>query len=130
MSDAHIQVIEHGTLEEASDMALAKEVGEALSAAYPNHPWMVSFQGHALIVRHAVISNAMTFATGREGFGSLLPKDKLGTPTELRHTVIMFGGELLEAFGLKRGAWDGSEPVVPVAWRKRIGNKPQGVRFQ
>lgn len=127
---ADIRIIEHGTPEEVSDLALAQQVGEALCRAYPNHPWIVGFQGGGLVVRHMSIANAMTFATGRDGFCSLLPRNKLGTPTELRMTVIRFGGELLEAFGLKRGPWDGSEPVVPAAWNKRISKKPQGVVFQ
>jgi hypothetical protein len=129
MTDATMHIIEHGTPEEASDMALAQQVGAILSEVYANHPWIVSVQGQALIVRHPVIANAMTFATGREGFGSVLPKTKCRTPTELRHTVIMFGGEILEAFGLKRGAWDGSEPVVPKNWQKR-GSQNTRPRFQ
>ena len=114
-----VRVIERGDLSEASDMAIAKQVGEALMKAYPNHPWIVGVQGGGLIVRHMAIANAVTFALGKEGFSSLLPRNKLGTPTEITKTAVRFGGELLEAFGMKRGAWDGSEPIVPIGWNRR-----------
>lgn len=104
---------ERGDAEEASDLAKAREIGEALQKHYPNHYWVVSFTGHNLIIRNLAITNAITFATGKEGFGSLLPRDKLGTPKETATTAVRFAGALLEAFGLPRGPWDGRDPVVP-----------------
>jgi hypothetical protein len=32
---------------------------------------------------------------------------------------MLAGGEMLEAFGLKRGSWDGREPVVPAGWKRK-----------
>jgi hypothetical protein len=114
-----LRILEHGDADEASDMALAIQIGEALNRAYPNHPWTVGFQGRGLVIRHLSIASEVMRVIGREGFSSLLPRDKLGTPKEVSHTAIEFGGMLLEAFGLKRGAWDGSIPQVPSSWVRR-----------
>lgn len=89
--------------------------------AYPNHYWLVSFAGHNLILRHILIANTITIETGKEGFGSLLPRDKIGTIHEACKTAVKFGGALLEAFGLPRGAWNGIDPPkIPEALRKEI----------
>lgn len=98
---------------ELTDVGIAIEVGKALNAHYPDHPWVISVQGGGLVVRHLAIAGAVAMKTGREGFASLLPRDKLGTPASIALTAVRFGGELLEAFGLPRGRWDGREPVVP-----------------
>ena len=110
-------VMEAGDPEEATQLALAQKVGDSLNQAYPNHPWVIGFQGGGIVVRHLSIAGAVANALGKEGFASLLPKNKLGTPDEIRESCIRFGGELLEAFELPRGAWDGREPQVPKAWR-------------
>jgi hypothetical protein len=112
-----MHVMEHGDVEEASQLKLATDVGEALNKAYPNHPWVIGFQGGGIVVRHLAIAGAVAEVLGKEGFASLLPKHKLGTPTEIRSSAIEFGGQLLEAFDLPRGAWDGRPATVPTAWR-------------
>ena len=112
-------VLEAGDPEELSQMELAQRVGEALNKAYPNHPWVIGFQGGGIVVRHLAIAGAVANALGKEGFASLLPKNKLGTPDEIRDSAVKFGGELLEAFELKRGPWHGEEPQVPKSWRYR-----------
>jgi hypothetical protein len=112
-----IKVLEHGDPEEAHDKELARRIGDALCRIYPDHPWMVSFQGEGLIIRHLAIANAMAIELGREGFCSLLPRDKLGTYGQMMLEVMRFGGELLEAFGLPRGKWDGRAPIVPDHWK-------------
>lgn len=114
-----MKILEAGDADEASDMQLALQVGEALNRAYPHHPWTVGFQGRGLVIRHLSIASEVMRVIGREGFSSLLPREKLGTPKEITHTAVEFGGQLLEAFGLKRGAWDGSIPIVPRAWTHR-----------
>lgn len=111
------RIIEAGDADEASDMAKAQMIGDVLNEFYPNHPWLISFQGRAIIVRHMGIAFAVHMAIGREGFGAVLPADKLGTPKQVRHSAMQFGGQLLEAFGMPRGAWDGRPPVVPAAWQ-------------
>ena len=114
-----MRILEKGDAAERSQMELAMDVGKALMEHYPNHPWGVGFQGGGIVIRHLVIAGAVAEEIGREGFASLLPKDKLGTPKEVQRSAVEFGGQLLEAFGLKRGAWHGELPIVPVSWRFR-----------
>ena len=76
-------------------------------------------EGGGIVVRHLAIAGSVANVIGKEGFSSLLPRDKLGTPDEIRDSCVKFGGALLEAFDLPRGPWDGREPTVPKAWRYR-----------
>jgi len=118
MMTRDLGVMEFGDADEFSDMALALRIGELLQRTYPNHPWIIGFQGRGLVIRHLAIASEVARVIGREGFSTLLPREKLGTPKELAHSVVMFAGELLEAFGLPRGPWDGRLPVVP-NWKHR-----------
>lgn len=117
MSD--VRIFEHGDPDEASDKALAVQIGGILEKHYPNHPWLIGFQGRGLVIRHLAIASEMARVIGREGFATLLPRDKLGTPKEVVNAAVMFAGELLEAFQLPRGPWDGRLPIVPRAWRHK-----------
>jgi hypothetical protein len=112
-----MEVIEQGNPDEAGDLAKALEIGQILDKHYPNHPWMITFSSHALVIRHLAIANAVAMATGREGFGSVLPPGVV-TPKNLSTEVVKHGGALLEAFGLPRGAWDGRDPIVPESLAK------------
>ena len=114
-----MHIMERGDPEERSHMELALEVGRALNEHYPNHPWIVGFQSGGIVIRHLVIAGAVAETIGREGFASLLPKDKLGTPKEVHRSAVEFGGQMLELFGMPRGAWHGKQPIVPVEWRYR-----------
>jgi hypothetical protein len=106
--------VEKGDEDESRDLELATAITQALEKHYPNHYWLVSFAGHNLIVRHVLIASWIAVATGREGFGSLLPRDKIGTVHEACATAVKFAGALLEAFKLPRGAWDGTVmPKIP-----------------
>lgn len=106
--------IERGDPDEEQDLTLALAIGRALEKAYPNHYWLVSFVGHNLIIRHLLIANFVTLMTGKEGFASLLPRDKIGTVHEAEKTAVKFAGALLEAFGLPRGPWNGDDlPQMP-----------------
>jgi hypothetical protein len=109
--------IEPGDPDEAADLAQALEIGRILERHYPNHPWVISFQSRALIIRHLPIANAVTVATGKEGFGSVLPPDMV-TPKNLAAEVVRHAGAMLEAFGLPRGPWDGRDPIVPESLAK------------
>jgi hypothetical protein len=112
---------EAGDPDEARDLELATAITVALQKAYPNHYWVVSFAGHNLIIRHVLIASWVTVETGREGFGSLLPRDKVGTVHEACATALKFAGALLEAFKLPRGAWDGTDmPVIPPELKTEI----------
>lgn len=112
-----IEILEKGTPEEQSQEDLAVQVGQALNKHYPAHPWVVSFQGGALIIRHLAIANLMWGAIGRDGFGAVMNPKKLGTPTSVTQSAVEFGGMLLENFGLPRGKWDGRDPVLPARYR-------------
>ena len=118
-------MIEIGDPDEVSDLNIAKSVGDTLCKFYPDHPWLVSFQGRAIVVRHLAIASEVARVVGREGFSAMLPRDKLGTPKEIAHAAMLFGGQLLEAFGLKRGAWDGTAPIVPTTWKRKTESKFQ-----
>lgn len=112
-----MEVIEQGTPEEATHLAIALQVGEALNKHYPNHPWVVCFQGGALVIRHLEIAGAVAQEIGREGFSALMAPEKLGTYKEITRSAVEFGGMLLELFGLPRGAWDGRPAQVPQQYR-------------
>jgi len=116
---SEMQLIEAGDAEESSYLQLAMEIWRALERHYPDHPWQVSFQGGAMIVRHAVINAEVAASLQREGFGFLMPKDKLDNPKEVTHSAVQAGGAMLELFGYKRGAWDGSDPVMPANWKPK-----------
>src|SRR5581483_9649575 len=116
--DRVVKVLEAGDKDEASDIQLAMYIGDVRQKEYPNHPWVVSFQGRGMILRHLSIASEVARVIGREGFASLLPRENLGTPKQVRQSVIRFAGELLEAFDLPRGAWDGRPPKVP-DWRNK-----------
>jgi hypothetical protein len=106
--------VEKGDADEGRDLELASAITAELMRVYPNHYWICSFAGHNLIIRHVLIASLVTIETGREGFGSLLPRDKIGTVHEACRTAVKFAGALLEAFKLPREAWDGVHmPVVP-----------------
>jgi hypothetical protein len=108
-----MKILEQGDPEEASLLATAMDVGRALEKEYPNHPWIVAFQGGALVVKHMAISDEWKAATGKEGMCFLLPRDKIGTASEVRYSALQAGGQMLEAFGLRRGAWTGERPKAP-----------------
>lgn len=130
MSD-HIVHIEPGTPEEVRDLTIAKAISEKLARVYPNHYWLVSFTGGALIVRHVLIASLVAVKTGKEGFGSLLPRAKIGTVHDAVRVAVKHAGALLEAFKLPRGAWDGThEPQMPEDLERELlrGRKLQGWR--
>jgi hypothetical protein len=120
-------IVETGDADEQSDMAIAMQVGDALNKHYPDHPWIVSVQGRAIIIRHMAIAAEVAARIHREGFASVLPRDKLGTPKEIVRSAVTFGGELLEAFQLPRGKWDGRDPVCP-NWDRGTPFKRKGLQ--
>ena len=121
-----IRVVEAGTEQEVLDLEKATEVAEILSKEYPNHPWVVYFQGRALIVRHMAIHDLVVLKLGQSGFGAVLKHGDAHSSSELRRQAILMGGQMLEAFHLPRGAWDGREPTLPSGWDKKYAK--QGFR--
>lgn len=115
-----IHVIEQGEPEESSYVTLGCEIAQALCKVYPEHPWQVSFQGGAMIVRHEHINAFAAGTLKREGFGYLLPKEKLSHHKEVVRSSVLAGGAMLELFGYPRGKWDGERlPEVPRDWRPK-----------
>lgn len=116
---SELRIIEPGDADESLDLQKAHEVASTLESHYPNHPWLISFQGRVLVVRHLAISDLVRNDLGRDGFGFVLKHLDSHTASELAHSAMLAGGQMLEAFGLKRGAWDGTEPVVPAGWKRK-----------
>lgn len=104
---------------ERSFREIACQIWEQLERHYPHYMWIVSYQGGALIVRNSVINAAAASALKAEGFGFVIPKDKIGTYQDIVKSAIEAGGSMLELFGLKRAGWDGSDPVPPKDWRPK-----------
>lgn len=116
---SEIRLIEPGDPNESMDLQKAQEVATTLERHYPNHPWLVSFQGRVLVVRHLEISDLVRNDLGRDGFGFVLKHLDTATASELAKNAVMAGGQMLEAFGLPRGKWDGREPTVPSGWKRK-----------
>ena len=94
------------------------EVMQALDRHYPGHPWMVSFQGGALIIRHLEIAHAVMMKTGKNGFGSVLPPHRQGSKKALVESAVRGAGEMLEAFRMPRGRWDEAHPPICPDWNR------------
>lgn len=117
-------IIERGDENEALDLMKAQEVMETLQRHYPFHPWEVSFQGRVLVIRHLILSEAMRWQCGSIGVGVGFVIKHLNSysSSELEHNSMLMGGQLLEMFGWKRGAWDGSLPKIPSTFKR---NRPE-----
>ena len=116
---SEIRLVEPGEAHESLDLEKAHEVATTLERHYPNHPWLVSFQGRVLVVRHLGISDLVRNDLGRDGFGFVLKHLDIHTAAQLAKNAVTAGGQMLEAFGLRRGAWDGTEPQVPAGWARK-----------
>jgi hypothetical protein len=112
-------ILERGDANEALDLYKAQQVLDTLCQHYPMHLWQVSFQGRVLVVRHGIISAHVRHYLGRDGFGFVLKHLDSYSASELAKNAVMAGGTMLEAFGYKRGAWDGSDPVIPSTFKPR-----------
>ena len=103
-----------GLPEESGDLEKAMAIVAALEKHYPGHYWKVDFMDHNLTIQHVAITNAVTVLTGKEGFRSLLPRNKIGTVHQAVGQAVKFAGALLESFGLPRGpAVQDQYPVIP-----------------
>ena len=87
---------EYTEQQDAYDLAMSKEIAEALNAQYPGHLWAVRVQGEYGV---ASIHNLML--SGEWGYRLLL--DKNYSVSDLRSRAIKAGGEILERFNVKRG---------------------------
>lgn len=96
-------VMEEGDPDEASDMAVARQVAHALNKHYPDYLWQISVQGRGLVLRNHSISMVAAAFLRREGFCFLMPREKMTTPKDIEHSAISAGGAMLEMFSLPRG---------------------------
>lgn len=78
------------------DFNTAKDMAEALHAAYPGHLWAVTCEGEKGIatVRNLALS-------GEWGF--VLHLKEIYSASAWKKDIVMAGGELLERFNLSRG---------------------------
>lgn len=83
----------------ANDLIWAKEMADALNAAYPGHLWAVNVNGAG------GVADIYNFSlSGNWGFRIKLPQ--VYSMSDFRKQVIRGGGEMLERFRLSRGAAD------------------------
>ena len=91
------------TAEDLQQISTAKEVAETLLKHYPGHLWAVGWQGGAITVKNINISG---------DYGFYIFPQVTSTASELADKAVRFGGELLERAGLKRGRYNGVNPVA------------------
>lgn len=87
---------EHEAKQNMLDLALAKDVAEALNEHYAGHLWAVNCRGEDGIM---TIHNLML--SGQWGF--VLKLDNSYSASDLRKRAIMGGGEILERYKVSRG---------------------------
>lgn len=80
----------------ANDILMAKEMAEALNAAYPGHMWAVACDGK---IGFADVRNLAL--SGNHGFRLAL--DKIYSASDFKMRVIRAGGEVLERYRVSRG---------------------------
>ena len=80
-----------------AELALAKQVSNALDASYPGHLWGVTVQGPRLIVHNMLLA-------GNWGFVVFIPH--IYSASSLKADCIHYAGELLEHYNVARGAAD------------------------
>jgi hypothetical protein len=99
VSDAEFIVQDVTSTDDIKLMEKAKCVGEILNKHYPDHLWLVCWQGGALVVKNLALGSH---------YGFIMKDDSdYGV---LSHRAVEAGGELLERAGLRRGKWDGEMP--------------------
>lgn len=101
-------IVNPGDPDETGDEHKAREVLLELDKHYPMHPWTVAFQSRVLVVRHALINEAVRMRLGRDGFGFVLKHLDSYSASQLAHNAMIAGGQLLEKFGYPRGRYVGS----------------------
>lgn len=98
----------------ANDILMAKEMAEALHSAYPGHMWAVSVDGQTGFadVRNLALSG---------NWGFRLRLDTIYTASEFKKRVLRAGGEILERYRLRRGAFNETQySDVPMDFAGRL----------
>lgn len=86
----------------SNDYVMARDMAEALHAAYPGHLWAVTCEGDKGV---ATVRNLAL--AGNWGFVLRLPE--IYSASSWKKLVLSCGGELLERFRLRRGVADEDE---------------------
>ena len=79
------------------DFNMARDMAEALHAAYPGHLWAVTCEGEKGI---ATVRNMALVGD----WGFVLNLHEMSSASDWKRRVVMAGGEVLERFKLSRGA--------------------------
>jgi len=87
-------IIHEGTMQEATDMALAKEVGDLLYKHYPQYLWAIETPDHCVVIR--------LLDAPIQGLCMFLNRKDMDDPARWRKMVVMLGGEFLERCGVSR----------------------------
>lgn len=105
---------------ELSDAMLACDLSKVLADQYPGYQWLlcVNSEGKVIDIKNLEVS-------GTWGYRILRPD--LMAHDELRHAVVIAGGEILERAGLRRGKID--QDVLPV-WVEGITKLQDQPDFQ
>jgi hypothetical protein len=93
-----------------ADIEACHRVGEILSIQYPGHPWQVGVKHDAGTI-HIELPYLTRLRT-RFPYGFLLHLSSLRNHDTARKKVIWAGGELLERYGLPRGAATADTPAL------------------
>lgn len=102
--------------ERLAEFDVAKNVAEILCETYPGYLWMTSCRdGAAWFTTAEVAENPfLKTTTGKNAYNyqQVIHHYKAASSSELRHKVIMAGGEFLERLGLPRSRSKGIAPKV------------------
>lgn len=90
MSGYHV-IVEGET---GADDTLAGQVMQALTDAYPGHPWHVAVRDGLIILKHMRLSGKWAQIKHTTGIYSA---------SELKKVMVTLGGEFLERAGMTRG---------------------------
>lgn len=96
------------------DMALSKQIAEALHKHYPNQLWGVNVEA-----RTGLITIRNLYLAGNWGY--VLKMGAIYSASALEKDAIRAGGEILERFRMSRGAFDADKwSGAPVDFAGRL----------
>ena len=80
--------------QDPSNLMMAKELGEYLASAYPNHSWHVRIDGGIVVVKNMAVSGTIGMVRHF--------KDIAHDAKTRKHDILIAAGELLERARLRR----------------------------
>jgi hypothetical protein len=99
----------------------AKDLINLLSIAYPGHPWAVRVGDGFIFIRYL---DEIWESKCRGPVGYMIKANKSYSASDLKKSLIIAGGQLLEQMYLKRGRSNGDEPEkidgVPKRFEKKV----------